>query len=159
MLQELADLSRILFSLREGEEKELFSELNIFSEQFNIQVKIYTDSGLTFHAKSNRFTDALVISLYQKLAAGTSKYYSLYHTNYNRISQANLNCSTEYVRGESSTSDIRLCEEFIREILGAWKYHPQEAKNTQELRNNFYELKIVSGKTWSFEETLVNCRK
>jgi hypothetical protein len=90
-------------------EKEVTVKLEAFTRKFNVQINIY-ESGKQNPAKfsKNRFTDCLVLTLFKSTSTGTPEYYSMYHKNYQELSTANYNISSEF-----DSSKQKLSKDFI----------------------------------------------
>lgn len=157
LVDELSRFAGSLFNLAEDDWDGLNSHLEDYSKVLNIQVKIYMESGI-LHIKKNLFTDALVVSIYQKCENENYIYYTLYHKDFKTISIQSLNLAADF-ESQKVDDEIAICQELIGEIFQTIKNNPSLIEPGQWLREEFYQLKRKVQKTWTFEEILTGTCK
>lgn len=129
------------------------------SKELNVQIAIYDDNDLIVKVINNRFSNALVMSIYQKAEVDRYKYFTLYHVNYENMSIENYNVSEECIGDDYSMDEGSLFNDTMLILMETFKISAPKKHYAETIMNEFYVLKRRSKKTWPFERKLCNACK
>lgn len=102
----------------------------------------------------NRFTNALVLSLYWNLEMEEYKFYTLYHEKYQVMSPENLNCSLKFNLDAPIESPFFYLEAITTDLLEELSAFQLEETQKNIIKTCIEKIKSVSSKGYEFEAIL-----
>lgn len=124
-----------------------------FSQDLNVQIRVYSTEGLVYRANENSYTEALVLSILY--FSDDNKYGVLYNENYKVFCNENHNLDYwEFKKERLEPSQVQVFDDFFNETLGIISRDLVPEAISNELKEFYFRLKKISYKFWGFEEKL-----